>query len=154
MPIKAISSTGIQYNELPDGFSVSGGETNKRTLTVTGTDVTFNGSSNVTHNLPSQNDTLVGFKTQYTIDTKVNGVYTTVDGDFGHLNIIRVDDDVTLLDPVVGDVGKVVQIRNISGTAITITSSATLNGNTTLNSNETMVALVVAASEYDLTGGV
>ena len=77
-----------------------------------------------------------------------SGTYTVINSDFG--KHVRVDNNVTLPDPVAADIGKEVRIFNTSGGNITISSAAGLTGNATVATTTSRTAYVRAASQYDL----
>lgn len=85
---------------------------------------------------------------QVNVNNTATGVYTTIQSDFG--KYVRVDSNITLLNPVAADVGSSVTLFNTSTGIVTISSAATLNGPVVLQAKSAVKAVVVAAGVYDL----
>lgn len=85
---------------------------------------------------------------QVIVNNTSTGVYTTIQSDFG--KYVRVDSNITLLNPVAADIGSSVTLFNTSTGIVTVSSAATLNGPVVLQPKSAVKAVVVAAGVYDL----
>ena len=87
------------------------------------------------------------------VETK-SANYTVVKGDFG--KYLKFTSGIPTMGSVLSDdVGKIVYIRNQTGSDLTVLSEVgvTINGFTTISNHETLSIIAVGVNQYDATGG-
>lgn len=81
------TSVNLDITDNADGFDVSGGNTSRRKLTVTGNDITVTGSGSGTMTFPASAQTLVG---RTSVDDMTNKRVTCAAGDTGTAPLVIV----------------------------------------------------------------
>lgn len=142
-----INAAGQEYSNESDGFKLAGGST-KRQLTVTGANVTLNGSGSNTYTFPASTDTLIGRSSTDSLANKtISLASNTLSGTTAQFNAALSDSDFATLTGV-----ETLTNKRLAPRVGSITSSATPTVNTDLYDQYNITALSTNISSFNASG--
>lgn len=141
------NAAGQEYSNESDGFKLAGGGT-KRQLTVTGANVTLNGSGSNTYTFPASTDTLVGRSSTDSLANKtISLASNTLPGTTTQFNAALSDSDFATLTGV-----ETLTNKRLTPRVGSTTSSATPTVNTDLYDQYNITALATNITSLSASG--